>query len=226
MDYDEGAMRLLCLADIQGNADALAAVLANAERQGFDRVLVAGDLCYPGPAPLGVWKLLMSVNATFVPGLTDRALATLDLGKVAASTPHERERLERLRATREELGELILARLSRAAQLVRIALPNADELVLVHGSPSDPTEGMSHDMSDAELSALLGDDPADVVVCGLTHVPFERQVMGVRIINAGSVGEAPGGTHAQGMLVHVSTTGYEVEPLSVPLPSAAREAVR
>lgn len=218
-------MRYLCLSDIQGNAEALQAVLVEADRRGYDRVLVAGDLCYPGPSPLGVWKLLMAVNATFVPGLSDRALATLDLDKVPASTPHERERVERLRAARQELGELILARLAKATATVRIPLPNADELVLVHGSPSDPTEGMSHDMTDEELSALLGDDPADVVVCGLTHVPFERHVSGVRILNAGSVGDAPGGQHAHASLLEVSATGYEVEQFVVPL-ARALEAAR
>jgi hypothetical protein len=46
-------------------------------------------------------------------------------------------------------------------------------------------------MSDEEISALLGDDPADVVICGGSHVPFDRMVAGVRVINVGSVGEAP-----------------------------------
>jgi hypothetical protein len=76
---------------------------------------------------------------------------------------------------------------------VRLPLDDGGEVVLVHGSPSDPTEPITHDMSDEEISALLGDDPADVVVCGGSHVPFDRTVSGVRIINVGSVGEAPSG---------------------------------
>jgi hypothetical protein len=47
-------------------------------------------------------------------------------------------------------------------------------------------------MSDEEVLSLLGDDPADVVICGGSHVPFDRMVGGVRVINVGSVGEAPG----------------------------------
>ena len=221
------AMRFLCISDIQGDAEALQDVLVEAERRGgFDRVLVAGDLCFPGPGPLATWRLLMAVQATFVPGLTDRALATLDLGKVVAQTLHERAQLERLAAVREELGELIVTRLARAAPIVRIPLPNADELVLVHGSPADPTEGMAHDMTDEELIALLGDDPADVVVCGATHVPFDRQVAGVRIVNVGSVGEAPGRLHAHGTLIEVVATGYEVDQFVVPRVPGALEASR
>lgn len=217
-------MRILCISDIHGHAGALQAVLTAAERRGFDRVFVAGDLLFPGPEPLATWRLLMAVNAVFVPGLTDRALALLDPERVQPGSPHERERLERLKAMRGEMGELILARLAKAPPVVRMPLQNACELVLVHGSPADPTEGMSHDMSDEELSALLADDPADIVVCGATHVPFDRQVSGVRIVNVGSVGEAPGGRSAHASLIDVVPTGFEVEQLDVPLPRAAAGA--
>ncbi len=220
------AMKFLCISDIHGDADALKSVIVEGERRGFDRVLVAGDLCFPGPAPLATWRLLMAVQATFVPGLTDRALATLDLDRVVTQTAHERAQIDRLRAVREELGELIVTRLARAAATVRIPLPNGDELLLVHGSPSDPTEPMSHDMSDDEINKLLGDDPADVVVCGGSHVPFDRHVSGVRIVNAGSVGQAPGGLQAQGTILEVLSTGYEVDSFFVPRAVAALEATR
>jgi predicted phosphodiesterase len=40
----------------------------------------------------------------------------------------------------------------------------------------------------AALEAVLADVDADVVVCGHTHVQFERTIAGKRVINAGSVG--------------------------------------
>ena len=48
-------VRILCISDIHGNADALAAVLATAERRGYTHLLVAGDICFPGPKPLETW---------------------------------------------------------------------------------------------------------------------------------------------------------------------------
>jgi predicted phosphodiesterase len=197
-------MRFLCISDLHGHAEALQAVLATAERRGYARLLVAGDICFPGSSPLATWRLLMSASATCAQGLGDRALAAIDPSKVKAQTPHELERIERLRRTREEVGELIIARLGKLPAQVRIPLPNGAELLLVHGSPLDPTEGMSHDMTDAELSAMLSDDPADIVVCGATHVPFDRTVSGVRIVNVGSVGEAPGGAHAHATFIEVT----------------------
>ena len=34
------------------------------------------------------------------------------------------------------------------------------------------SEPFSHELTDDELNALLGDDPADIVVCGASHVPL------------------------------------------------------
>jgi predicted phosphodiesterase len=200
-------VRLLCISDIHGHADALGAVLAAAERRGYDKLLVAGDLCFPGPQPLETWRRLAQAGALCAQGVGDRALATIDPDQLSPRSDHERARLGRLADVRRELGELILSRLARLPPMVRLPLDDGGELVLVHGSPADPTEPISHDMSDEEISALLGDDPADVVVCGGSHVPFDRTVSGVRIINVGSVGEAPRGPspflHADATLLEV-----------------------
>jgi predicted phosphodiesterase len=228
-------VRLLCISDIHGHADALAAVLATAERRGYEKLLVAGDLCFPGEKPLETWRRLMQAGAVCAQGVGDRALATIDPATLHPRSEHERDRLDRLAAVRRELGELILARLARLPPMVRLPLgSNGGELVLVHGSPADPTEPLSHDMSDAEISALLGDDPADVVICGGSHVPFDRVVTGVRVINVGSVGEAPRGhapfPHADATLVEIygleakrapSGEGVKVEQIVVPLGKAA-----
>jgi putative phosphoesterase len=214
-------MRFLCISDIHGHADALAAVLATAERRGFAKLLVAGDLCFPGPAPLETWRRLMAVNATCVQGVGDRALSTVDLDNLRATSEHERARLDRLRSTRVELGELILARLAKLPKTSRITIETGGEILLVHGSPQDPSEAMSHDMTDEELNALIGDEPADMIVCGASHVPFDRQIGTTRIINVGSVGEAPGGKHAHATFIETSASGVSVEQFVVPLGRAA-----
>src|SRR5580692_1430662 len=184
-------MLLLCLSDVHGDLDALRAVLATAERRSFHKLLVAGDLLFPGREPLETWRRLTAAGAVLVQGLTDRAVATLDPATLTPRSDHERERLDRMRATREALGDLILQRIRKLPTHVRFPLEDGGELLLVHGSPADPGEAITHDMSDEEVSALIGDDPADVIVCGASHVPFDRTVAGVRIVNVGSVGEAP-----------------------------------
>jgi predicted phosphodiesterase len=212
-------MLLLCISDVHGNLDALRAILATAERRSFHRLLVAGDLVFPGPEPLETWRRLNAAGAMMVQGLTDRAVATLDPAALHPRSEHERERLDRMRATRDALGELILQRLRRLPTHQRLPLEDGGELLLVHGSPIDPAEAITHDMSDAEINALLGDDPADVVVCGASHVPFDRIVGGVRVVNVGSVGEAPAGGSfvAHATWLESTSHGVRVEPIVVPL---------
>src|SRR5580658_7501421 len=96
-DYACVAMRLLCLSDIHGHLDALAAVLATAERRSFHKILVAGDIVFPGPAPLETWRRLVAAGAVLVQGVSDKALATLDPTEIHPRSEHERRRLDRMR---------------------------------------------------------------------------------------------------------------------------------
>lgn len=219
-------MLLLCVSDIHGHLDALRAVLATAEQRSFHKLLVAGDIVFPGPEPLETWRRLSAAGAVMVQGLTDRAVATLDPASLHPRSDHERQRLEQMRATRDSLGDLILQRIRRLPTHVRVALEDGGELLLVHGAPADPAEALTHDMSDEELSALVGDDPADLIVCGASHVPFDRTVGGIRIVNVGSVGEAPAGgiRIAQAAWIESTPAGLRVEPIVVPLEDRTEQA--
>lgn len=211
------ASRFLCLSDVRGDLAALAVVLAAGDRYGCERTLVAGNHCFPGPDPLAVMQTLLRVGATTARGLSDLAVATVDPASLSPSNEHERARTEALARTQTALGELMRARLAKMPDRQRIELITADELLLVHGSPRDPGERLTPEMTDDELSATLGDDPCDVVICGGAHVPFDRHVSGVRFVNVGSVGDAPGG-EAQASIVLVTSKGIEVEHLSLPVP--------
>jgi predicted phosphodiesterase len=220
-------MLFLCLSDIHGHLDALRAVLATAERRSFQKLLVAGDIVFPGPDPLETWRRLNAAGAVMVQGLTDCAIATLDPAALRPQSDNERMRLERMRATRDALGELILERIRRLPTHTRLPLEDGGELLLVHGSPVDPGEALTHDMTDEEINALLGDESADLVVCGASHVPFDRMVGGIRVVNVGSVGEAPGGGMriAQGMWIESTALGLQIEPIVVPLGESATESL-
>jgi predicted phosphodiesterase len=221
-------MMLLCISDVHGHLDALRAVLATAERRSFHKLLVAGDMVFPGPEPLETWRRLTAAGAVMVQGLSDRAVATLDPSGLHARSEHERERLDRMRTTRDALGELILQRIRRLPASQRVPLEDGGELVLVHGSPVDPAEPLTHDMTDEEINALIGDETADVIVCGASHVPFDRIVGGVRVVNVGSVGEAPGAGSriAHATWIESTPRGVHVEPIVVPLERPREETAR
>jgi putative phosphoesterase len=226
-------MLILCVSDIHGNLDALRAVLATAEKRAFHKLIVAGDIVFPGPAPLETWRRLTAAGAVMVQGVSDKALATLDPNALHPRSEHERVMIERMKAVRTELGELILERIRRLPTHVRIPLEDGGELVLVHGSPADPAEALTFDMSDDELDAQIGDDPADVIVCGMSHTPFHKVLDEIQIINVGSIGEAPDGLTeaasasataggARPIVAHATwiestPQGINVEQISVPL---------
>jgi len=210
-------MRFLCISDIQGNASALRALLEEADSRGFDQLVVCGDICFPGPEPLAVWKLLTERNAVCVQGVGDRALAQIDVKKLRGVSAEEQERIERLAATKKELGELILARLAKLPPLIHLPLESGHTMLVVHGSPRDPTESIARDMTEEELVYALGDEPGDLVICGSSHEQFEGKVADVHIVSVGSVGDAPGGDSAYGALVDSGQVGYHVTLFSVPL---------
>lgn len=212
-------MRLLCISDIHGREDALGAVLATAEKRGYSHLLVAGDICFPGPGALAVWQRLVSARATCVQGLSDKALARLDPAAMSPKSEHEKRMFDRFNEVRAELGDGVLRALGQLPLTHRMPLPDGRELLLVHGSPADPTTSISHDMTDDEVRRLLGDDPADIVVCGASHVPFDRTVMDVRVIGVGSVGQAPGEEpFAHATFIEISPEGVaSVDQIDVPL---------
>ncbi len=214
-------MRFLCVSDVHGYAGALRAVIREAEAFGFDQLIACGDLCFPGPEPLEVWKLLVQHRALCTQGVGDRALAAIDPEKLSATGEAERARIDRLRKAHRELGEIIVARLGQLPPIARLPIESGHTLLVVHGSPADPTEPFDISMSDDDMIALLGDEPGDIIVCGGSHVPFDRTVADVRIVNVGSVGEAPSGDHASAVIITTSQLGISVEPFTVPLPPPA-----
>jgi predicted phosphodiesterase len=181
------------ISDIHGRLDALNAVLDETLRRGATRVYVAGDLLAGGPDPLGVWRKLAEIKAFCVRGVSDSALCSVDTSKLVPMNEREREKLDQFLWTRKTVGELVLESLRRLPLSLRVPLIDGSEVVVVHGSPYDPLQEISQDMDDDEVLALVGDDPADVVMCGSSHVPFQRALDGVHVVNVGSVGAAPEG---------------------------------
>jgi predicted phosphodiesterase len=208
-------MRFLCISDIHGHAAALRRVLEDAEAREFHQLIVCGDSLFPGPAPLETWKILVERHALCVQGLSDRALYEVDPNKLKATTPEEQARIRRLREVQREVGDLIIARLGKLPTVARLPLESGQEAIVVHGSPIDPTEPMCSDMEDAELRALMGNDPADLVVCGASHVPFFRMVDDVRIVSVGSVGESPAAGYAHATIIDATATGFGIEQFDV-----------
>ncbi|MGB5285811.1 MAG: metallophosphoesterase family protein [Polyangiales bacterium] len=181
------------LSDLHGNLRALEVVLVELERLGVKRIYVAGDLLLGGDEPLGVWHRLQALGATCTRGPSDMALGSVDPTSLVPIDAVQRKQARLFADTRAAIGDLVAERLRRLPEHQRIPLVDGREVLMVHGSPADPSRELGHDLSDDEILALLDDDPADIIVCGATHVPFQRAVAEYHIVNVGSVGAAPEG---------------------------------
>ena len=169
-------MRVAAISDIHGNLPALEAVLADIEREGVDEIVVAGD-SVSGPWPAEVFDLLNSIGARIVRGNADRA--------------------EEVMAHSSELGAWNADRLgaSRVASVtawpltLELTVEGLGDVLLCHSTPTSDTPIYTRITPDGELAELLGDVTADVLVCGHTHMQYDRRVStGLRVANPGSVG--------------------------------------
>lgn len=181
------------LSDVHGNLRALDAVLAELERLDVKRIYVAGDLLLGGDEPLECWHRLQALGAICTRGPSDMALGSVDPGSLVPIDNEQRKQARLFADTRAAIGDLVAERLRRLPDSQRIPLIDGREVLMVHGSPADASREIGHDLDDDEILALLDDDPADIIICGATHVPFQRAVAEYHIVNVGSVGAAPEG---------------------------------
>jgi predicted phosphodiesterase len=184
-------VRVAALYDVHGNDAALAAVLAEIEELGIDLVVVGGDVA-GGPFPCE------AVDA--VRALGDRAIAIRGNG--------ERELIEaRLRLdagtaridpddvwssrTHWAAGVLDQERLDWMRALPPFASVDVDglgDVLFCHASPRSDEEIVTPLSPETRILPMLAGVAQRTIVLGHTHVQFDREVAGRRLVNAGSVG--------------------------------------
>ena len=217
-------MRIALLADVHGNDVALEAVLTDIEhRGGVDAYWMLGDLVAIGHAPIETLERLTKLpNARFVCGNTDRYTCT---GERPPPTVEEvRANLELLPTLVEIEGDFCwtqgavtaagwLEWLSALPLELRETLPDGTRALGVHAAPgTDDGRGIRVTSSEAEIQALLADSEADLICVGHTHLPFDRQVGGKRVVNPGSVSNPPGSdVRACYAVISANQQGYQVE---------------
>lgn len=198
------------LSDIHGNLEALEAVLGELKRREVARIYVAGDHLLGGPEPLKVWRRLHEVGAVLARGVSDTALVMVDPSDLRGKDDEQSTKVAEFRATRDALGELVLHELGKLPERLRIPLIDGREILMVHGSPADPRQEISFDMEENEVRALVGDEVADIVVCGASHVPFHIPLDEQQVLSVGSVGAAPEGRVAHFAIVTPRMDGAEI----------------
>lgn len=204
-------MRVAVLADVHGNLPALEAVLAEVDGTGADRLVLLGDIAL-GPLPGPTLDLLASLGerAVWVHGNCERELVTAYDGTRVDVRDAEpaRDCAELLEPRHRDL-------LDGLPMTVSLPVDGLGPTLFCHATPRRDDEFVLVDSPLSVWRAALGDVDAQVVVCGHTHMPFDRLVDGRRVVNAGSVGMAYGpagaGWALLGPNVELRRTPYDAE---------------
>jgi predicted phosphodiesterase len=204
-------VRVAALYDVHGNLPALEAVLAEVESLGVDLVVVGGDIAI-GPMPrLALERLLtLGERARYVRGNGDR--------EIAADAPGAGGDLwaERTGWSAGQLERGQRAWLAALPDTQSVGVDGLGPTLFCHGSPRSDEEILTRISSEERVAAAVAGVDEAVVVCGHTHVQFDRRVAGKRLVNAGSVGmpyEAQPGAYwaLLGPEVDLRRTAYDLE---------------
>jgi predicted phosphodiesterase len=214
-------MRVAAIYDIHANLPALVAVLQEIRRAQVDRVVVGGDVL-PGPMPLETLARLgeMDLPVHFLLGNGDREVLARMTG---TETDWYRTAPEPWRApiewTAEQLRPAHRQLLARWSATCRLTVSGLGEVLFCHATPRNDVEIFTRLTPDERLVPVFERVDAPVVVCGHTHMQFDRTVGGVRVVNAGSVGMPFGEPGAYWLLlgpgVELQCTPYDLAGAAV-----------
>jgi putative phosphoesterase len=170
------------LYDIHGNLAAVEAVLAEVPDDAT--IVVGGDICAGGDLPSETLARLRGLGerVRWVRGNADRELSPGEVGLAPQ---------EVVEGARSKLNEEEIAFLHQLPTTQRIG-----DVLYCHASPRNDLDIFTEQTPEERIAFLFESLDVPTVVCGHTHMQYERTIAGVRVINAGSVGmpyeEEPG----------------------------------
>ena len=183
-------MRVAAIYDIHENLPALEAVLQDILHAGVDHIVVGGDVL-PGPMPLETIACLLSLDITvqFIQGNGDREVLAQMEGKETDwyRTAPELWR-EPVRWTAQQLLLEHQRLLTSWPKTLAVEIHGLGEVLFCHATPRSDTEVFTRVTSEECLLPVFEGLNVPVVVCGHTHMQFDRTIGRIRVLNAGSVG--------------------------------------
>jgi predicted phosphodiesterase len=179
-------MRVAALYDVEGNLPALEAVLGELERERPHAIVVGGDIA-TGPMPSETLERLRGLEqARFLRGNADRALVAVRRGERPEGLPDDA--VEALVWAAERLSDEQIDFLAVLPQTISLDVDGLGRVCFCHATPRDDNE-LFTELTPADAMAELLEGTAEAtIVCGHTHMQFDRRIDRWRVVNAGSVG--------------------------------------
>jgi predicted phosphodiesterase len=174
-------MRVAALYDIHGMLAPLEAVLAELDGERIDAVVLGGDVV-GGPQPAEVLARLdeVEVPLVWIRGNGERAL-----GPDAADATGAEAALE---FTRAAVAPERAERLAALATAVPLEVDGLGDVLFCHATPSDDDVLITTKTPDEVLRRAAEGVEQRTIVCGHTHMQYDRTAGGIRWVNAGAVG--------------------------------------
>jgi len=181
--------------DIHGNMPALEAVFADIEKRQLNNLYCLGDLVGYGTSPNEVIAAIRERNIPTIMGNYDLGVGhdSDDCGCAYTNPVAEALGKRSIAWTNAHTSAENKATLRGLVDSIPLQLGDL-RIVLAHGSPRRVNEYLFADRPEKSLLRLLDMAAADVLVCGHTHLPYQRVLSdGRHVINAGSVGKPKDG---------------------------------
>ena len=192
--------RVAALYDIHGNLPALEAVLSDVRRAGVEEIVVGGDVV-PGPMAREVFDCLMSqdIATQFIMGNGDREVLARMRGRDYTAMPDPFESWLGWCASQltRDHGQVM----ESWPATTSLEIDDIGEVVFCHATPRNDVEIFTRNTPEARLVPIFEHLYARIVVCGHTHMQFDRIIGATRVVNAGSVGMPFGEPGAYWMLL-------------------------
>jgi predicted phosphodiesterase len=206
-------MKIAALYDVHGNLPALEAVLEDVRREAFDEIVIGGDV-FPGPLCNEALATLLDLElpVRFLLGNGDRETLAVAAGEEPVAVPEAYR--PALRWVAGRLAPDDRRRIAAWPRSQRLEIDPLGTVLFCHATPGSDTAIFTRSTPEERLLPVFGGVEAAVVVCGHTHMQFDRSVGSVRVVNAGSVGMpfgAPGAYWLElGSELRLRRTGYDL----------------
>ncbi|HMC78195.1 MAG TPA: metallophosphoesterase family protein [Vicinamibacterales bacterium] len=206
--------RIAALYDIHGNLPALEAVLAEVCAAGADEIIIGGDVV-PGPMPRETMALVLDLGipARHLMGNGDRKVLDTRRGIETAGVADPYR--EGVRWNARQLRAEDEAAMASWPATLTAHVPGIGGVLFCHATPRNDLDIFTRETPEAALLPLFESVDAALVVCGHTHMQFDRRVGRTRVVNAGSVGMPFGEPGACWLLlgpdIELRRTSYDLE---------------
>jgi putative phosphoesterase len=206
-------VRVAAIYDIHGNLPALEAVLAVIRPAKVDLVVVGGDVV-PGPMPIETLRCLLNlpIPVQFIQGNGETAV----LAEIAGRDSNVPEQFrDVIRHSAQQVQPEYEQLIADWPKTLRVEIGGLGDVLFCHATPRSDIEVFTRSTPEHLLLPIFAEARAPLVVCGHTHMQFDRMIGNVRVVNAGSVGMPFGQPGAYWIIlgpdVQLRRTSYDLE---------------